>query len=345
MTAIVQSALILTASGLLLYFVLSTGANFSYAPSYEETVAFVLSEMDEARGNFTVAPGFQYEFENIQVTQSVSDVAGTHLVLGTYTLLDSERIRRPTRCYFVKFVTRYWLTGTRTEDSFGWQCQPTARRYQQPIILQSYRHESGDYITAGMVLDSSIAAIKVLWQNGYETIVPVVDETFLDISHNGSRIESVVGLDNEEREIAETLTPVSATRFAPLGLDSFRETPTNAGVMILGAYTERIAPAKECFVMAHLTSREAASYYSGEAPSNWQSLCFEPQANQTIGPPLMRVVNGTTVAGGLGLDLSIQEILIEWSDGWQQRVPVVDGLYFVQRPGQRLSIVKWGIID
>jgi hypothetical protein len=75
------------------------------------------------------------------------------------------------------------------------------------------------------------------------------------------------------------------------------------------------------------------------------TLCFEPQENQTIGPPLIRVVNGMTVAGGLVLELSIRTILIEWSDGWQQRVPVVDGLYFAQRPGQGFSIDKWDIID
>jgi hypothetical protein len=100
------SLMTLIALGLFLILVLSTEAYFSYAPAYEETVEFVLKEMKEAKGYFTVAPGFQVEFHDVKVAHSVPNVAGTHVVLGTVTSIDAERVRLPTRCYMEAALSR-----------------------------------------------------------------------------------------------------------------------------------------------------------------------------------------------------------------------------------------------
>jgi hypothetical protein len=332
---------ILLVIGLLATLLLTTEHYFSYRPSYEETVNFALKEINISKGNFVIAPGFQFHFEDVKITHVVTDIVDMHLVMGVYTLVDQDGVRNPTRCYYAKYITRYWLTGPRVYDSFGWQCEPSSARHLRPISVQDHEHDSGHYAVAGMVFDRAILSIKVRWKNGNETIVPIVDDIFLAINSEGNEAEWVIGLDVENKEISETLTYVSNNRFAPLGYDSFRQTATDGGVIVMGAYAERISPAKECFAMTYLSLRQVDSFYAGERASNWQSLCFEPDQSQTISPPLIISVNNTTVAGGIVLDPIIKEIRIDWSDGWQESVPVLNGFYFVQRPGNNFTIDGW----
>jgi len=303
-------------------------SNSPYLPNGDEAGDYVLDRYDEPIG-----AAFS-TIQNSRISQ-IQTLGKTRVVVSRYTQGSIGGDSPTMDLYFIDFITKFPVTGLVSLNTIGGSLPDHSRG--EFSLVSSY--QADHYVVGGASNNEGIHFVELRWIDGTTSRVPAVDGTFLAFALKSTQLERVVGLNEQGTVLNDTLTYNRQLQFSPLNYSAIREIITEGGLIVMGAFSSDIPLRQECIELTYLTGENLTKYFNGNGALNGQRLCLEP-GNKVITPAIVTNVDGQTVAGGRVLDETIERVRINWSDGLQQTESVVNGFYFVQRPGTSSTIVS-----
>lgn len=308
--------------------------NAPYLPGEQEAANYVLKRYSHS----SASTGFDVRDGRISQIQPLGKM---QLVVSRYTQVENDNEAATMAFFFIDFVTKYPVRGLESLNTIGSSLPETSG----PAFALVSGDQDEYYIIGGASNVADIHYAELHWLEGTVTKVPLVDGTFLAFNSDGAQLAWVVGLDEQEKLLSDTLTYNHQINFSLSDYSAIREIFTDEGLIVMVAFSSDTPQQHECVELTYLTGENVAKYLADNGALNGQRLCFEPGADEVVTPAVITTVGDQTVAGGRVLDVTIEQVNIEWSDGLQQTESVVNGFYFAQRPNTSSTILKISVSD
>lgn len=243
--------------------------------------------------------------------------------------------------YEIRIVVKYWFDGVGTKRyTQGIYADDLAR----PAFTLTSLHHEGVYLIAGGTKRGDIARARVKWGDNSETIIPLADGTFFLAREDGVAAAWVEGLD-DDGTVASNSLAFPNTNVLPTEYTAVGHVTVPGGMVILSAFSATGSGGQECVEMTYLTAENATKYLTGGGALTRQRVCVA-SAGRSLGPSASTVINNdTVVVGGRVLNSAATRIGMIWSDGFQLTVPIVDGLFLVQRTTSSARVDEFVLTD
>lgn len=304
--------------------------NAPYLPSDPEAANYVVSRYQEPsiRSSFFIRDG--------RISQ-IQPLGNMQLVVSRYTQVETATEPVTMAFFFVDFVTKYPIKGLDSLNTIG----GSLPEYSKAAFALISSYQDDFYIVGGAANNEDIYYAELHWLDGTKSKIPLIDGTFLAFDSDETQLAWVVGLDEQEKVLIDTLTYNRQLHYSLSDYSAIREIIIGDGLIIMGAFSSSMPKQLECVELTYLTGENLSKYLNDNSTLNGQRLCFEPDTDETVvTPAVITIIDDQTVAGGRVLEATIEQVNINWSDGLQQTESVVNGFYFVQRPNTSATILS-----